>query len=68
VPVSKPGLAFPTLYAVVCFMVNGLRRDMLVRFVDFGGVADHLCFNFVFTSNLQTNTLKPSVLKSKNTW
>lgn len=45
-PVSNPGFAFPTLYVLVCNMFNGLRRDMLVRFVDIDGLADHLCFNF----------------------
>jgi hypothetical protein len=31
----------PHIYIVVFFIFNDLRREMIVRFVDIGGIVDH---------------------------
>ena len=30
------------------FMFNDLRGDVIVHFVDIGGIVDHICLNFIF--------------------
>ena len=50
VPRSGPG--FSTLYVVVVLVCNDLRREVIVRFVDIGGIVDHHCLNFVFITFL----------------
>ena len=37
----KAGPGFPTSYAVVFFFVSELRSEVVVRFVDIGGIVDH---------------------------
>ena len=46
---------FPTSYVVVFFMFNELRWDVIVHFVDIGGIVHHHCLNFLFIESL----LKP---------
>jgi hypothetical protein len=29
------------------FVLNEARREVIVRFVDIGGIVDHYCFNFL---------------------
>jgi hypothetical protein len=44
----KPGSGFPMPYAMVFFMFNEMRLEVIVRFVDIGGIVDHhslkLCY------------------------
>ena len=44
----KPGPGFPILYVVdfVC-VFSELRREMIVCFVDTGGIVNHHCLNFL---------------------
>jgi hypothetical protein len=40
----KPGPGFQSTYVIVCFWVfNDLKREMVVRFVNIGGIDDHHC-------------------------
>jgi hypothetical protein len=40
-----PGSEFPRPYAMFFFSsLNGLRSEVIVRFVDIGGIVDHHCF------------------------
>ena len=41
----KPGSGFPTSYVVVFFFffINKLRCEVIVCFVDIGGIVDYLC-------------------------
>jgi hypothetical protein len=48
VSVPKSGPGFSILYVVVVLVCNDLRREVIVRFVDIGGIVDHHCLNFVF--------------------
>ena len=41
----KSGSRFPTSYVVVLFMFNDLRREVVVRLVDTGGIVDHHYFS-----------------------
>ena len=51
----KPGLAFPTSLVVDFFMSSELRREVVVRFVDNGGLVDHQSlFNLSF-HNVRSN-------------
>ena len=44
----KPGSGFLTSYVVVCFALSvQLILEVIVRFVDIGGIDDHLCLNFI---------------------
>ena len=38
----------PHIYIVVFFIFNDFRREMIVRFVDIGGIVDHHCLNFLY--------------------
>ena len=50
----KPGHGFPTSYVVVFVVFSNfrweviVRREVIVRFVDIGGIDDHHCLNFLF--------------------
>ena len=49
----EPGPGFSTLYVVffvffLCSVSSVLRLEVIVRFVDIGGIADHYCLNFLF--------------------
>jgi hypothetical protein len=49
----RPG--FPTLYVVVFFMFTDLRSEVIVYFVDIGGIDDHHCLRFHFINKVKTN-------------
>jgi hypothetical protein len=49
----RPG--FPTLYVVVFFMFTDLRSEVIVYFVDIGGIVDHHCLRFLFINKVKTN-------------
>jgi len=44
VPVSKPRPGFPTSYVV--FFLNAQLFEVVVHFIDIGGIVDHLSLNF----------------------
>jgi hypothetical protein len=44
----SPGPEFLASYVVVFFMFNDLRRDVIVCFVDIGGIVDHHYLNSIF--------------------
>ena len=49
----KPGPGFSMSYVVVFFCVcvcvfSEFRWEVIVHFVDFGGIVDHHCINFLF--------------------
>ena len=44
----EPALGFPMSYVMVFFMFNELRWDMIVHFVDIGGIVYYYCLNFLF--------------------
>ena len=49
----KPGSEFPRPYAMFFFSsLNGLRSEVIVRFVDIGGIVDHHCLNVLFITCL----------------
>jgi hypothetical protein len=35
-------------WSYFAFVLSELRRDVVVGFVDIGGIVDHHCFNFFF--------------------
>jgi len=39
---------FPTSYVVIIVLFNELRWELIVTFVDIGGIVDHYCLNFHF--------------------
>ena len=43
-----PVPVFPPSNLVVFFMLNDLRREVIVRFVDIGVIFDYHCFNIPF--------------------
>ena len=48
-----PGSEFPRPYAMFFFSsLNGLRSEVIVRFVDIGGIVDHHCLNVLFITCL----------------
>jgi hypothetical protein len=47
-PKLKPGPGFPTSYVVIFFVFNCLSRDVIVCFVDIGGIVDQYCLKFLF--------------------
>ena len=49
---SKPGSGFPTSYVMAFFCSNYLRREVIVCFVDIGGIVDHHCLNFLFITKI----------------
>jgi len=44
----KQGSGYPTSYVVIFYLFNDLRWEVIVRFVDNGGIVDHHCLNFLF--------------------
>jgi hypothetical protein len=46
----KLGPEFPTSYVMTFTMFNDLRWELIVRFVDFGEIVHHNCFNFSYAS------------------
>ena len=44
----KPGFGFPMSYVMVVFVFSELSWEVIVRFVDIGGIDDHHWLNFVF--------------------
>jgi hypothetical protein len=44
--VIKP--EFPTSYGVVFYCVQRVKKRMIVRFADIGGIVDHQCASFRF--------------------
>ena len=57
----KPGPDFPTSYVVVFFMICELRREVVVHFVDIGGIVDHRCLNFLFINFKQQAFVMPII-------
>ena len=45
---TKPGYEFPTSYIVVIFVFSELGTEVIVCFVDIGGIIDHHCLIFLF--------------------
>jgi len=45
---SKPVTAFQSANVMVIFVFNGLRWDVIVLFVDIGGIVEHLCLSYLF--------------------
>ena len=43
----KPGPRFPTSYVVVLFVLNSLRSEVTVLFVDIGRIVCHHCLSFI---------------------
>jgi hypothetical protein len=48
----KPGPGLPTSYVVVFVVLNDLRWEVIIHFVDIGGIADHHCLNFHFMRHI----------------
>jgi hypothetical protein len=46
VSVPNQGLVFQDVF--FCILVDGLRWEVVVHFVDIGGIVDHQCLNFLF--------------------
>jgi hypothetical protein len=44
----KSGHGFATSYVMVVLVFSELRGEVIVRFVDIGGIVDHHCLNFIF--------------------
>jgi hypothetical protein len=44
----RPRTGFPMSYVMVFSMFICLRWEMIVHFVDIGGIVDHQCLNFLF--------------------
>ena len=44
----KPLPEFSKPYLVICFVFTSLKWEVVVCFVDFGGIVDHHCVNFLF--------------------
>jgi hypothetical protein len=47
----NPGRGLPTSYVLVFFMINDLRREVVVCFIDIGGNVNHHCWNFALLHN-----------------
>jgi hypothetical protein len=43
---SNAGPGFPAAYVLVFFMFNNLRLEVVVHFVNIGGIVDDHCLNF----------------------
>jgi hypothetical protein len=62
----KPGSGFPMPYAMVFFMFNEMRLEVIVRFVDIGGIVDHHSLKLCYQSGhkylqiLVSYLIKPS--------
>jgi hypothetical protein len=61
----KPGIIFPTLCIVVCFMLNELWWEIVVRFVDIGGITDHYWIVYIM-NKLSSHTSTSSDHISRN--
>jgi hypothetical protein len=35
-------------YVVIFLVLNGFRLEIVICFVDIGGIVDHYCLNFLF--------------------
>jgi hypothetical protein len=46
-------------YVVVFFMFSVLRSEVIIRFVDISGIADHQCLSFFFIKHLQKISVFP---------
>jgi hypothetical protein len=53
VPVSSQDLDFPF------FEFSELRREVVIHFVDIGGIDDHHCLNFLFIITNYNNMNQP---------
>jgi len=52
----KPWPGFLKPHVLVFFMFNGLRQEVVVRFIDIGVIVDHHCLNFlVITKHYQNS-------------
>jgi len=49
-------LGFLTSYVMVFVMFNELRLEVIVHFIDIGGLVDNYCLNFLFIYGLLTHT------------
>jgi hypothetical protein len=47
-PHPKPGPGFLSSYVSLFFTFNDFRQEVVVEFVDFGGLVDHHCLNSLF--------------------
>ena len=54
---SKPWPGFPKPYVEVFFVFNGLRLEVVVRFVDIGGIINHSCLIFIFIILMYIQTI-----------
>jgi hypothetical protein len=45
-------------YVMVFSMFNELRQELIVHFVDIGGIVDHHCLSFLFICYLQHAVLQ----------
>ena len=45
----NPEHGLPISYVVDAFVFNNLKGDVIVRFVDIGGVVDHHCLSLSFS-------------------
>ena len=43
----KPGPGIPSAYTVIFFVINDLKWEVFIRFVDIGGIVDHYHINFL---------------------
>ena len=43
----KQGSGFSTSHVMVFFMFNDLRWEVIVRFIDIGGIVDYHCLDFL---------------------
>ena len=58
---SKTGPWFPTSYVLAFFVFSALRWEVIVRFIDIGGIDDHHCLNFLFVMRY-INSLFPILI------
>ena len=77
---TKPGPRFPKSYVVAfCVQWVQLRWEVIVHFVDIGGIDDHHCLNFLFLTyffsywwpiqmKVALNTIKQTNNKNPHPW
>ena len=66
----KPRSGFLTSYVVVFLMFNDLRLEVIVCFVDIGGIVYRHCLNFLFiivSLSKETSKIKPNGNKTPTT-
>ena len=51
----KPRPGFPMSYDVIVLMFNELRYEVIVHFVDIGGIFYHYFLNFLFIIHIDTH-------------